>query len=793
MKVYKPNTDQMCEVFLTNGDKVYSEYVTDRKDDDPHQSKPNIFESFIPVSDGEQITVNIKFEGTVLHGAADVIADGAFVYDRRIEGDRYGAVKYQKRHWKIERYYNVPGSLDTEAMHTGKAILGGTLLVKSLDEGEVPLFPKGRGKLGLGSLAVIISINQDAGENYTQAYGNATIGNWRSIRANQADGGLKPTHELEFRMEDDEVHYNRQQRHKRHLDQTRFGPKPWAVFVFFYRSQTDIQGADSKLRSAKVMPLDPFIGEFTFADPDAIMKKRLATRARNEREKQEAEEDEFGYDGYDTYSNAESTSDGEGLFVSRSPSRNVAPGPRKRLLGNSLGLPSAQGFAPRKDSGIPERETSAALLRDSQPNEGWQEPFGDAAFGDTITSQQGGGQAQTHNSISGTNLLDDFDFSTLPDLPVDELTREIDQALQAGGLDAPQALFAALPAKMVASTPSQGRVSPVQQAEYEQPMQSVGTFPDRPYQTFSPQLQRPSANSNEEQAESLPLAQLISEAVEDQVNETKAAKTARLEAKAAASKKERPPPPPKGKPVFDPTAKTGYGFGNPKMGPNPNAPTRQAMKQLDAQDTQTQGMLQSYLHSQEDFQQQEHTSSTARKQQEMPYQRPWEVAQPRNAAQHPMSPPSKAVTPSTPIPPARQPSHPRQPSPHTPAPVLATTLQRKRTASLICRESNASKRSRTADKKAALLARLQEKQRARVAAQDQLEEERRARQEMDRRREEAERREREEEATDEAEIARLEAELVGEDAEVEALRELGRKEAEEARMRELEREREGEE
>ena len=794
MKCYKPHTDQYCEVFISTDEKIYAEYILN-PETDARSSKPNIFESFIPVCDGEQITVNVTFKGTVLHGAVDILADGAFVYDRRIEGDKTGKVKFQKRAWKLQEFYNVPtGKTDTATMQTGRGVVAGNLLIKSLEEGDVPLYVKNGGKLGLGTIAVIISLNQDTEETYRQHYQHQTVGKWRDIRTNHADGGIKPVHELEFRLEDDEVHFNRQQRHRRHKEQLRFGMNPWAMFVFHYRSQAAIQAAGCVARPNNLLQLEPHLGGFTFADPDAIVKKRLATRYENdnkklEEEMVEEENSDFGGDGYDTFSNTRSVSESDGLFVSRSPSHGATEMPRRRLFGNSLGMQSVQSDDPRRDSHISGDEMAADLRPGQLPGGDLQDLFRDHAVDDSIMAAQpeqaAGGQAGPENSIPGTNHDDTFDFTYYPNVSDEGLTREIDHALYASGFDIPQAPAAAPIANMVVSTPDQNQSALSEHTAPGDVVRSVET--DHQHSLpHHPQLSS-SEMDDAEQVEPSPLAQMVSNAVQHKVDKHQAAKTARIEAKAA--KKERPPPAPKGKPVFDPTAKTGYGYGNVKMAQRQSmAPTQEAMRHLDAEDQQVKGVLQDYLQDQSGMQQYAqapHPTKPA-----VPYQRPWETTQPRQPIQYPMSPPNKLVHPAVAT--LSAPSSP-QPAPTSPyTPTTTSAVPRKRSASIISRGSTPGKRARLAEhaaERAALAARLEDKKKAKEAATKKLEEERKAREEMERRREEEERIEREAEEAAEAELEAMRAELEAEEAEVNDIQATRRSEAEEARMKELERQR----
>ena len=129
MKCQKPNTDQNCEVTIFADGAKCAEYILD-PETSTRTPKPSVVDCFIPVSEGEKLSVKVNFKGTVLHGCVDIIADGAFVYDRHIEGDKTGRLKYQKRDWHISQIYDIPDHPERGIPTALNTVVAGSLHVK---------------------------------------------------------------------------------------------------------------------------------------------------------------------------------------------------------------------------------------------------------------------------------------------------------------------------------------------------------------------------------------------------------------------------------------------------------------------------------------------------------------------------------------------------------------------------------------------------------------------------------------------------------------------------------------
>ena len=92
MRAHEPGTDNSCSVTVFASGLACPEFVL------PHRANtdPDIVECIIPVSNGDQLTVKGRVEAEILHGAIDLVADGSFLRDARIEGNSKGTVAVAK-------------------------------------------------------------------------------------------------------------------------------------------------------------------------------------------------------------------------------------------------------------------------------------------------------------------------------------------------------------------------------------------------------------------------------------------------------------------------------------------------------------------------------------------------------------------------------------------------------------------------------------------------------------------------------------------------------------------------
>jgi len=262
MKCRKPNTDQIASISLyANGIKC-PEYSFSSTSTSTSSSDPTTISCFVPVSEGEQLTLQGTFTGTVLNASFDLLADGSFVSEKRIEAKGRSASTARPRKVVFEKVFTIPPALEVD--HT---VVEGSLQVKSLAETSTSATDPGSGGdgdgLGVGTIALIISLNQSAEDQYTVTppYPDMQLGRWRQRLSSSGsgfgggDGGIPPTHELDFVVSDDKLHGTRQSTFRRHFKQTRSGAGPWIRFVFFYRSVGAIVGAGCVRSGEEVVDL----------------------------------------------------------------------------------------------------------------------------------------------------------------------------------------------------------------------------------------------------------------------------------------------------------------------------------------------------------------------------------------------------------------------------------------------------------------------------------------------------------------------------------------------------------
>ena len=306
MHVYKPNTDQEVTLQLCANRRPCAEYHM------PSQPNPdiNVAECFVPVKLGDEITLRGIVSGSVLHGSFDLIVDGSFLSDKRIEGGKNGSVRcYTDRKLEFRAIFDAPKPSGHKGMDLPEKVIDGWLHVKELtDHSEFPGTMEPVGGIGVGSVVVLIQFNQRADEAYTDRYRSITCGDVDIDRGEVWSGGIVPEFELEVRPMAGTVTENRQVKHKRHAEQIRFGEKPWAKMVWYYRSQEAID-------EAGCVALDEDESHVLEAgDASTFIKGVPPTNYRAKKEDDEA-----------------SSPEGSGLFVTPTPGQETAtPAPSER-------------------------------------------------------------------------------------------------------------------------------------------------------------------------------------------------------------------------------------------------------------------------------------------------------------------------------------------------------------------------------------------------------------------------------------------------------------------------------
>lgn len=280
MKARKPNTDQDAEVSVFINNRAATEYGLPSPK--AAESRENIVECFIPVSEGDRITVKGRFSGTVLNGSIDLVVDGSFLFDSRIEGPTLKLVENRKIDFK--KALNCPIPQGWTSIETPKDMEEGTLQAKRLDHttvGDLTRFELTStecAKPGLGSLQVIISVSQQPQDRYYDKYLDITNGHWRTRDSQLVrKSGVLPDHELTLEV-DEEISQKRSAKHRHHWDQIRYGREAWAKFVFYYRSSDAIKKAGCVPLPDKVQDLKPGdAATFVRAPAKANRKRQQST------------------------------------------------------------------------------------------------------------------------------------------------------------------------------------------------------------------------------------------------------------------------------------------------------------------------------------------------------------------------------------------------------------------------------------------------------------------------------------------------------------------------------------
>nr|POE48432.1 hypothetical protein CFP56_71062 [Quercus suber] len=240
MKCYKPGTDQEIELFCYANGVRLAEYEV------PQHSliDQDTIECVVAVSTGDRITIAGSFSGSVLHACFDVLADGNYVGDRRLEGSKTDEVKYIKsRKIEVKTVLDNPEEPGRTSILAFEKMVEGELHVKEMTSSDTETHGRGA-KLGVGSLSVVASLSQWSEDKYNTFYPSMCLGSWQQ-RSQEGinNAGISPTHELELQNTKGEVSTRRATTHRRRFQQTRYGTEAWARVIFHYRSAAAIHKA----------------------------------------------------------------------------------------------------------------------------------------------------------------------------------------------------------------------------------------------------------------------------------------------------------------------------------------------------------------------------------------------------------------------------------------------------------------------------------------------------------------------------------------------------------------------
>ncbi|KAK0838188.1 hypothetical protein LTR03_012226 [Friedmanniomyces endolithicus] len=255
MKCHKPGTDQSLEMVVFANGRPCEEYELPTAT----ESDPSVVRSFVPVEDGQELTVRGTFTGSCLYGSFDLVADGSFLADKRIEAPKDGKIRhYTDRRLDFRSVFDAPKMKGHTSVFPPDRVVEGNLHVKKLGERSktAAAFPSPN-EFGIGSLVILVSLNQRTDDNHTSKYKSLTCGDPDIGRKDDDNGGIPPSYELMVRVLEGEVSKARQAKHKRHSEQTRFGPKPWAKLIFYYRSKASLQQFGCVERNGVSQGLEP--------------------------------------------------------------------------------------------------------------------------------------------------------------------------------------------------------------------------------------------------------------------------------------------------------------------------------------------------------------------------------------------------------------------------------------------------------------------------------------------------------------------------------------------------------
>ncbi|KAK1067343.1 hypothetical protein LTR74_006547 [Friedmanniomyces endolithicus] len=255
MKCHKPGTDQTLELVVFANGRPCEEYELPAAT----RSDLGVVRSFVPVEDGQELTVRGTYTGSCLYGSFDLIADGSFLADKRIEAPKDGKIRhYTDRKVDFRSVFDAPKMKGHTSVFPPDRVVEGNLHVKKLGERSktAAAFPSPN-DFGIGSLVILVSLNQRTDDNHTSKYKSLTCGDPDIGRKDDDNGGIPPSYELMVRVLEGEVSKARQAKHKRHSEQTRFGPKPWAKLIFYYRSKASLQQFGCAERNGVSRGLEP--------------------------------------------------------------------------------------------------------------------------------------------------------------------------------------------------------------------------------------------------------------------------------------------------------------------------------------------------------------------------------------------------------------------------------------------------------------------------------------------------------------------------------------------------------
>lgn len=270
MKAQKPGTDQRVEFYvLVDGERV-QEYTLPSADPQPDG---NTIERFIAVKPNQDIEVKGLFNGTCLHSSYDLVVDGSFLTARRVSGNNSGQLIVARRDIDLDDPMDCPLPKGWKSMKSPTDLYQGKLFVQKLSSTDVNSIGKheqemqGAARPGVGSIEVVVSMNQQGQDQYVDKEWDIQLQGWRNRgQVHVRPSGVTPDHTLGLHRSK-KVGQKQSKRHRDHFEGTRFGSGPWARFVFYYRSKEALEKAGCVPAPDEQLALEPHNGDFYFAPP----------------------------------------------------------------------------------------------------------------------------------------------------------------------------------------------------------------------------------------------------------------------------------------------------------------------------------------------------------------------------------------------------------------------------------------------------------------------------------------------------------------------------------------------
>ncbi|GAB7366673.1 hypothetical protein MBLNU230_g8656t1 [Neophaeotheca triangularis] len=194
---------------------------------------------FVYVEEGDRITVDGQFSGSAKCSRFDLLIDGSFVCDRVLgDSKKEGLGGFSK---KAIPFVDVFDTIDRD--DGSNKVVEGSMIVQALPEMEYN--PQGTGnQLGVGSIAVIVSLGKNSKDRYQPHYPDSKSGSWIGRDLTKVhEAGVAPEFDIAIEPHSSELPQDKQSKHLRHVAQERFGVEPRVKFIFYYRSRDAIMAA----------------------------------------------------------------------------------------------------------------------------------------------------------------------------------------------------------------------------------------------------------------------------------------------------------------------------------------------------------------------------------------------------------------------------------------------------------------------------------------------------------------------------------------------------------------------